>query len=116
MHYILLFTSVFLAIAGQFTLKSGIMASQLTPTIEGVIKTILTPLVFLGFVLYGVSSIMWLFVLQKFPLSVAYPTAAISYVVIVTLSAVFLNEQLTIYKIIGVVLISLGVAVLARGA
>jgi len=98
-----------LAILGQFLLKKGIVASTLTPSIGSFLKTVFSPCVFLGFLVYGASSIFWLFVLQKFPLSVAYPALSLTYVVIVALSIIFLKEPITSLKITGILFIILGV-------
>lgn len=98
-----------LAIAGQFFLKKGILASTLVPSIESIIKTLFSPFVLLGFITYGASSIIWLFVLQKFPLSVAYPALSLTYIAIVAVSIFVLKEPLTSYKIAGVLLITAGV-------
>lgn len=114
MKYLLLGLSLVLAVAGQFLLKSGILTGSLSPSINSVIKTLFSPLVFLGFVAYGLSSLIWLFVLQRFPLSVAYPTLALAYVAIVLLGAVFLKEPITIGKLAGVAFIMLGVFLLFK--
>ncbi len=114
MNYILLLCSIFLGICGQLLLKKGVMASSLSPNFVSIFKTLLSPLVFSGLLLYGLSAIIWLFVLQRFPLSVAYPSLALSYVVIVILSSIFLKEPLSQDKIIGTILIFGGVAFLFR--
>lgn len=114
MEYILLGGSMLLAILGQFLLKRGILASTLSPNLDSIIKTIFSPFVLVGFIVYGISSIIWLFVLQKFPLSVAYPALSLTYVVIVILSVFLLKEPFTSLKVIGMLLIVLGVYFLFR--
>jgi len=109
MKFFLLGSSMILAIIGQFLLKKGILLSNLVPNVESLIKTIFSPLVFFGFIAYGVSAIIWLFVLQKFPLSTAYPALSLTYLVIVALSVIFLKEPVTPFKLVGILLIILGV-------
>lgn len=109
MRFLLLLASMSLAVLGQFSLKKGVMSSGLSPNFISIIKTIFSPSVFLGLVCYGLSTIFWLFVLQKFDLSVAYPSLALTYIVIVILSAWFLHEPITLSKVLGVLLIILGV-------
>ncbi len=106
--------SMSLGITGQLLLKRGVLASSLEPNIPSILKTIFSPLVFSGFVFYGISAIIWLFVLQKFPLSVAYPSLAVTYAIIVLFSFLFVNEPITTNKIIGIILIFLGVTFLYR--
>ncbi len=109
MKYLLLCGSMITAVIGQFFLKKGINISPLSHSVLSIVKTIFSPLVFVGFLMYGMSSIFWLFVLQKFPLSVAYPALSITYVIIVVLSAIILNEPITTFKILGLSLIIFGV-------
>jgi drug/metabolite transporter (DMT)-like permease len=98
-----------LAVMGQFLLKKGVGMSNLLPNFISIIKTLFHPFVFLGISLYAISSIVWLFVLKKFELSVAYPSLALTYIAVVLISVFFFKEPLTINKIIGVILIFLGV-------
>ena len=114
MRYVLLFTSMLMAIAGQFFLKKGVLSSTLTPNIESVVRTLLSPYILFGFSFYGASSIIWLFVLQKFPLSVAYPALSLTYIAIVILSVVVLKESVSGMKIIGIILIVSGVSLIFK--
>jgi len=109
MKYVLLLLSMTMAVTGQLLFKRGLSSATLVPTIGSVLQTIFIPTVFLGFFIYGMSSIVWLFVLQKLPLSVAYPSLALTYVIVVMASFVLFKEPLTVDKIVGVLLISIGV-------
>lgn len=114
MNYLLLATSMILAIAGQIFLKKGVSVSSLSLNYLSIFKTLFSPMVFLGFFLYGTSSIVWLFVLKKFPLSTAYPALSLTYIAIVLFSVIIFKEPLTINKIIGITLIFSGVYILFR--
>jgi drug/metabolite transporter (DMT)-like permease len=114
LKYVLLITSMTLAITGQLSFKHGLNGLVLSPNVQTVLKAIFTPYVFVGFMCYGISSIIWLFVLERFPLSVAYPALALSYVIIVFASFIFLKEPLTVNKVIGSWIILTGVFVLFR--
>lgn len=103
-----------LAIVGQLSFKHGLNNQTLAANIETILKVIFTPYVFIGFMCYGISSIIWLFVLERFPLSIAYPALALSYVLIVLLSFIVLKEPLTVNKVIGSLIIVTGVFVLFR--
>lgn len=113
MRYLLLFSSIGISLIGQFTLKKGILQSSLSPSLISIIQTLFSPLVMMGISLYVVSMILWLFVLQRFPLSVAYPVGALGYVIIVIVSSVFFNEAITVQKIIAVGCIIFGVVLLS---
>lgn len=109
MQYLLLSSSMVLAVVGQFFLKRGVLASSLNPNFYSIIKTLFSPYVLIGFFAYGASSIIWLFVLQRFPLSVAYPALSLTYVAIMIVSFLILNEPISAYKITGILFILIGV-------
>jgi multidrug transporter EmrE-like cation transporter len=112
MKYLLLLSSIALAITGQLILKRGVMQSSLVFTLPSILSTLFSPLIILGLSFYVMSTLCWLFVLQRFPLSVAYPTGALGYVFTVLLSVVFLQEPLSVRKIVSLLLIVSGVATL----
>jgi multidrug transporter EmrE-like cation transporter len=100
---------MFLAVTGQLFIKRGVVASSLHPSILSILQTLFSPLILIGLSIYGASSIIWLFVLQKFPLSVAYPALSLTYIFIVAISIFFFKEPFSYYKVSGIFLIVLGV-------
>lgn len=115
--FILLLVSVILGAGGQFLFKLG-MKSFGELSISGVfhqlISIILTPSISGGFILFGLSSVLWLSVISRYQLSYAYPMVSLGYVVTIILSGLFLNEQLNIYRIIGASLIISGVLFVSK--
>jgi drug/metabolite transporter (DMT)-like permease len=67
-------------------------------------------------VVYMLATIMWLGVLSKLPLSIAFPFYGLTFLLIPVLSAIWLDEPLRIDALIGGALIMLGVAVSARSS
>lgn len=67
---------------------------------------------FSGLVMYGAATILWLFILSRVPLSVAYPVQSIAYVLAVFGAYFVFHEPLSPAKIIGVILIILGVSLI----
>ena len=67
-----------------------------------------------GLVVYGLSSVCWLWVLARAPLSFAYPILALTFPIVVLASAVFFVELILPLRWIGVGMIMLGVSLLAR--
>ena len=68
---------------------------------------------FLGFLCYGLSIGLWIWVLSKVDVSTAYPFQALGYIIVLFLSYIFFHEPLTWHKVIGVMLISMGVVLIA---
>jgi len=109
------------SISGLILMKKGLMNTSLNG-LAGLIKSLLnlkfllSHLKFvLGILCYGLSFITWMFLLSKKDLSNIYPlTVGIVYALIMAASVVFFHEQFTLYKIIGVVLIGLGILFLLK--
>jgi undecaprenyl phosphate-alpha-L-ara4N flippase subunit ArnE len=74
-----------------------------------VLQTLQKPLTWFGIFLWAAELALWLRVLQLAPLGVAFPSMAISYVMIVVGSVLFLRETMTRRHAIGAVLILIGV-------
>lgn len=111
MGYLLALIAVFLGTAGQVYLKSGVNAAGGLQA--GFFRVLLHPHVVLGFLLYGISSLVWLGVLSRLPLSNAYPLLALNFVLILVFAVLFLGEPVTAAKVTGVLLIFCGMALTA---
>ena len=59
-------------------------------------------------ILFGSSSILWMYIVKHFPLSVAYPMISLSYVFGMLAAIVFFHEQVSTAKWLGVALIMAG--------
>ncbi|MGH8454985.1 MAG: SMR family transporter [Nevskiales bacterium] len=70
-----------------------------------------------GFLLYGSGFLLWLWLLRRLPLSVAFPTAAGALIAATVLGGyVFLGEKLLVPQAVGIALILVGVVlVFSRG-
>lgn len=75
----------------------------------------LNPYLLSGVVLYGLLTLLWVWILRSVPLSKAYPFVALSFIFTPILSKVFLNEPLTWAYSGGIFLIAAGLLVIVRG-
>lgn len=117
--YILLAIAIAMGVVGQFMFKHGLntlsaKGVKIVPSLA-MIKIFFTPYIFTGIMCYGLSTFGYLSALSKLPLSVAYPTIAVSYVIVYAISVLFLKEQFTYTKLIGNILIIFGIALLYWG-
>lgn len=101
---------------GQVLIKLGLgnegipAGSNPAKTIVNIIGAMLRPKVMAGFSFYVVGTFIWLFVLSRVPLSIAFPLFSMSYFLVVILSATILKERVVwSYAIVGLLLISMGV-------
>lgn len=67
-----------------------------------------------GLIVYGLSSVCWLWVLARAPLSFAYPILALTFPIVVMASGLLFAELILPLRWAGVGMIMLGVACLAR--
>jgi len=109
----LLVAAVSLGAGGQVCLKLGVNQLGGGASPLAVLKGIFTPYVLSGFILYGVSSLLYLIALSRLELSYAYPFVALSFVMVVVLSWWLLDETLPLLRIGGVALILVGVLTVA---
>ena len=108
-----LLIAIMLGAAGQICLKFGLgkLGSQ-TPFVV-VTAMFRDWYVLAGFVAYGLSSLMYLFVLSRLDVSYAYPFVAINYVFVTFLAWLILKEAVPTLRVVGLVIICTGVLVLA---
>ncbi len=108
--------SMLLVTVAQLFMKWGMMHLPLSLLDNVWMSVINYPLavlaVFCGLLGYGFSMVCWLFALRYLPLSRAYPLLSLSYVMVYLL-ALWLpsfNEQTSLLRTAGVVIILFGVA------
>lgn len=70
---------------------------------------------FAGYALYGISTILLVLALRKAQLSILYPIISLTYVWVAILSLVIFHESINGFKMIGLITVIMGVAVLGRG-
>ncbi|MCR8635985.1 EamA family transporter [Paenibacillus radicis (ex Xue et al. 2023)] len=78
------------------------------------IKIVFDPFILSGLFSAFISSFFWMAAMTKFDISYAYPFMILSFVLVFILSIFIFNEPVTAYKIIGLLLIVLGVIVTSR--
>lgn len=107
--------SILLGATGQFLFRLG-MLHYGKVTVTGIWQQlgsiILTPAIFVGFMCFGVSSILWLVVISRWELSYAYPLVSLGYVIAILYGTLLLHEALTMPKILGCLLILAGISIL----
>lgn len=115
---LLILTSVALSALAQLCLKLGVGEGGARDVAPGaaLIAMLTSPLVLGGLALYGLGAVVWLFVLQRTPLSVAYPFVGLGFVATTALGVLVLGEAVGPLRIAGTLLIFLGCVLVARSA
>ncbi len=65
-------------------------------------------------ILFGASSVLWMYIVKHYPLSVAYPMISLSYVFGLLAAIVFFHETVEMHKWLGVALIIGGCCLIAK--
>lgn len=69
----------------------------------------------LGFVFYGIGALVMLIAYKFGSLSVLQPMLSLNYVLSIVLASTILNEKITLMKVIGVLVIIVGVILIGGG-
>lgn len=72
-----------------------------------------SPLVIGGLVLYGVGTFFWLVTLSRIDLSLAYPFATLSHVMLFLIGWLVLREKVSVMRGVGVLFVCLGMLLVA---
>jgi multidrug transporter EmrE-like cation transporter len=116
----LLLTSVVFNVTANILLKKGVLAiggisGQKAKLISELTKAALSPFIIFGLILYGFSFIIWLRVLTFNDLSRAYPIFATIVFMLTTLgSIIFLKENVSVFRILGMIIMLVGIYIVAR--
>ena len=120
LSFALILVSICFAVAGQLLLKTGmnqlgdLQASMSESAVRFVVTFVTTPSILAGFACYGFGAIFWVIVLSRVELSFAYPMLALMYVIIPLSAKFFLNEDIAPGRWLGIAIVIVGVAILAR--
>ena len=116
MQYIALLVSTMMAALAQFFFKMGVSTLDTADkSIGQIIKAGITNLYVWGGVLgYAINLSLWLYVLAHLELSKAYPMTSLAYIFTLFLGLFFFNEHITPVKLVGILLVIVGVILLTR--
>ena len=116
----LVLSCVLLTTAGQIVLKIGVSSPSLQAVLRSagpaafLTRAIFAPGVLLGLALYVASTIVWLLVLARAPLSYAYPFVSLGFVLTALYAYYALGESFALTRVAGIALICAGVWLVAR--
>lgn len=116
----LLLISVTFNVTANILLKKAVLAfggisGNTANLISELTRAATTPFLWIGLTLYGLSFMIWLRVLSFNDLSRAYPIfATIVFMATTAGSIKFLNEQVSITRIAGIIVMLAGIYIVAR--
>lgn len=107
--YVALAIAIVMGVGGQLLLKAGAGG-------ETLIQQFLAPQSIVGLGLYFGAAVFYMLALRKIPVSVAFPSVSLSYVLVALLAFWLYGEALTPSKLAGIALVCVGVILITRSA
>jgi len=114
MTYLLIFCNIILLVAGQMIWKHGMTEFSYNGIIH-LIKFAFTPYILGGLILYGIATIIWLYLLKTAEFSLIYPLQSLAYIIGVIIAFILFKEQVSLIRWCGIATIFLGVFIVAKG-
>ena len=105
---------------GQFLFKkTAISLSAMNDSYPGffnffdtIARLIQIPWFYIAIFLYAFATLFWLYILQRIPLSIAYPFTASTMIWVPLIANLFFHEKLTFSYWMGAILIIAGIAII----
>lgn len=115
---LVLFCMILNTIAQVFLKTAMNRIGSFSFTLENVVpiglKVVLSPFIILGLICYVLSVVVWLMVLSRNAVSVAYPLTSIAFILTAFSAYFFLGESLSFIRIIGIFVIIFGIYLITR--
>lgn len=120
MAHLYIFGTILFTVYGQLVIKwripfHGSLPVETLPKLIFLLKLFFDPFIMSGFVAAFLASLCWMAAMTAFELSYAYPFMGLNFVLVFLASAILLSEQVTLYKVVGLTLIVLGIVISSRG-
>jgi multidrug transporter EmrE-like cation transporter len=118
--WLLIISNVLLTSVAQIVLKAGMSQPAVLQGLDDglrsstVVTVATSPMVVLGLGMYFCAAFIWLLVLARIEVSLAYPFVGIGFVITMLLGWGIHGDSLSVARVAGTLLIAIGVAILAR--
>jgi multidrug transporter EmrE-like cation transporter len=110
LSYGALVAAILVGVAGQLLLKSGAERSS------GFLAQFLDPFTIFGLGVYALAAVFYIVAIKRLPVSVAFPSVALSYVLVAVAAHFLWQEPLGLAQFGGIALIAGGILLLHLGA
>jgi drug/metabolite transporter (DMT)-like permease len=105
---------VLMIAGGQLMFKTAASQWKFEGLTWSTVVNFLSPLMIAALALYGVATVLWVYVLRTVPLSLAYAVFALAFLIVPLLAHFVLDEPLSANVLIGGVIIVVGILVAIR--
>ena len=119
--YLYIFGTILFTVFGQILLKWRLSMlhftlpdTMLSDKLLTLIKLVFDPFIFVGFISAFIASLFWMAAMTKFEITYAYPFMSLSPAIVFLVGVFLLGETFTIGKVIGLVIIAIGIIVTVK--
>ena len=119
-HYFYIFFTLLFTVYGQLILKwrlsnlKVVLPDDVMDKFFYLIRLVLDPFILSGFISAFVASLFWMIAMTKFEITHAYPFMSLAPAMVFLLGVFVLNETFTMGKVIGLIIIMLGIAITVK--
>jgi drug/metabolite transporter (DMT)-like permease len=106
LFFLLILTIIILTSIGQVLLKIGSISSN-----NSLIKIFTHPASLVGYMIFAIVAYLSIDAIKEIELKFFFAVTSLTYIIVLFFSHIFLHEKITKYKIMGVILITVGVIV-----
>lgn len=110
----LFFLGAMLECIGQLSFKKAALEHRAVKGVRYYVKLLRNKWVLGGILAHGAETLIWIFLLSRVPLSIAFPLAGIQQLIILFVSYVGMKEKIHRVELFGAGLIALGILTIAR--
>ena len=115
----LIFISVTISAIAQVTLKQGMSSPAVQQGLTGgwleiVIAVASNLYVWLGLIFYALGAVLWLGVLAKVDVSIAYPFVGLGFILTALFGVFLLGEAFSVIRFVGTCLVVLGIVLVTH--
>lgn len=106
---------------GDLFLKKGTLATGINNVVfsnmlEFTSRMIASPWLWIGVIFFLANFFLWIALLSRVDLSVAFPMSSLTYIIIPILAITFLREKVLLARWAGIILIIIGITLTSRSA
>ncbi|NMA73221.1 MAG: EamA family transporter [Bacteroidales bacterium] len=121
MEHLYILGTIIFTVYGQLILKwrigqlgIGLQTIYFKEKLLFLAQLLLDPFVLSGLLSAFIAALFWMMAMTKFELSYAYPFMGLTYAIVFGAAVFFFGETFTLNKLVGILLIVIGIVVLSR--
>jgi len=113
MPYLQIGINIILMSVGQLFFKQSAIFVNSNSSLNIITRYLFNPWFYGAIFFFGLSTLLWVYILTMMKISVAYPILSISYILTAVGAFYFFGERLSLINIIGIFLIMCGVSLVS---